>query len=199
MPMTQALLKSRQSKNERLMPVEPNVKSDKTSKLFNVGVTDVTKTEKSTDPTCYAWSFNGERSCKHSASRYSLRMKLPALDAAGGGSAFRSDASGFAFGMTWAAPQGSHWLSTSGLGRERCEHEQFIAGRQISQDHKTGLMVLRPAPADRQKGACGSRLQLVKRCHAKPMEARSERIQDRRTDRGACESRRCSRYRQKYL
>lgn len=35
------------------MPVEPEVKSAKTCKLFNAGVSEISQIEKSADPTCY--------------------------------------------------------------------------------------------------------------------------------------------------
>lgn len=51
--MAQALLQSTSRKNAQVVSVEPDVKSAKTCKLFNAGVSGNTKTEKIADPTCY--------------------------------------------------------------------------------------------------------------------------------------------------
>jgi hypothetical protein len=51
--MAQALPQSTATKNVRVVPVEPEVKSAKTCDLFNAGVSGNPKTGKSTDPTCY--------------------------------------------------------------------------------------------------------------------------------------------------
>lgn len=51
--MAQALLQSRATKNVQLVLVEPDVKSAKTFKLFNAGVSGNRETAKSADPTCY--------------------------------------------------------------------------------------------------------------------------------------------------
>lgn len=51
--MAQALPQSTSLKNARVVPVDPHVKSGKTCKLFNAGVSGNSKTERSADPTCY--------------------------------------------------------------------------------------------------------------------------------------------------
>lgn len=51
--MAQALLETTATKNARLVPVEPQVKSAETCKLFNAGALRLISSSKSTDPTCY--------------------------------------------------------------------------------------------------------------------------------------------------
>jgi hypothetical protein len=47
------LLETRGAKNVRLVPVEPKVKSSKTFKMSNAGVSEIARNGKSADPTCY--------------------------------------------------------------------------------------------------------------------------------------------------
>jgi len=51
--MAQALPQSTSHKNVRIVLDTPNVKSAKTCKLFNTGVSEIARNGKSTDPTCY--------------------------------------------------------------------------------------------------------------------------------------------------
>jgi len=121
MPMNNAQLKTDLHKNVQVVPVEPNVKSAKTFKLFNAGVSAKSKTGKTTDPTCYAWSFNGERSCKHSKSKSFSRTRPRASVAVGDGSQSALGASGFAFAITWAARRGSPSINTPSSSHARHE------------------------------------------------------------------------------
>src|SRR5690349_5614946 len=53
MPMTSQQLTTASHKNVRVVPVEPQVKSAKTCKLFNAGVSGIAGSAKTADPPCY--------------------------------------------------------------------------------------------------------------------------------------------------
>jgi hypothetical protein len=60
MPMNSALLNLDRRGNVRLVPVDPQVKSAKTIQKSNSGVSEIARSAKSADPTCY----NASRSMK---------------------------------------------------------------------------------------------------------------------------------------
>lgn len=143
MPMNYGQLETISHKTARVVPVEPQVKSSETCKLFNAGVRGNSKTGKSVDPTCYDALIQWRASCKHSASRFSLRTKHRASVAVGDGSTCRSGASGFASATTWAALLGSRSFNMS--GSTRCRREV-----RLWETHLTS--VVPPEPPNRTFG-----------------------------------------------